>query len=283
MDRDMELRTCLERLCGAPGAAGLTGAAETAAAMLKEYIEDVRVDALGSVMGIRRCGLDGAPLLLLEAHIDEIGFVVTRVDDDGFVYTEACGGVDRRAVTGARVTLWGEKPVGGLFVSTPPHLAGQDADKLPEIASLGIDTGLDARHARRLLPPGTRATFAAEFTDLAGGRVCSKALDDRAGVAAVLWCLELLRDGPLACDLAVAFCVQEELGTRGAGTAAFGLAPDAALAVDVSFARTPDADPDKCGVMGKGPMIGWSPCLDAGISRRLTALSGPLSGRRCPP
>ena len=88
----MELRTCLERLCGAPGAAGLTGAAETAAAMLKEYIEDVRVDALGSVMGIRRCGLDGAPLLLLEAHIDEIGFVVTRVDDDGFVYTEACGG-----------------------------------------------------------------------------------------------------------------------------------------------------------------------------------------------
>ena len=274
MDRDMELRTCLERLCGAPGAAGLTGAAETAAAMLKEYIEDVRVDALGSVMGIRRCGLDGAPLLLLEAHIDEIGFVVTRVYDDGFVYTEACGGVDRRAVTGARVTLWGEKPVGGLFVSTPPHLAGQDADKLPEIASLGIDTGLDARHARRLLPPGTRATFAAEFTDLAGGRVCSKALDDRAGVAAVLWCLELLRDGPLACDLAVAFCVQEELGTRGAGTAAFGLAPDAALAVDVSFARTPDADPDKCGVMGKGPMIGWSPCLDAGISRRLTALSG---------
>lgn len=104
--------------------------------------------------------------------------------------------------------------------------------------------------------------------------MCSKALDDRAGVAAVLWCLELLRDGPLACDLAVAFCVQEELGTRGAGTAAFGLAPDAALAVDVSFARTPDADPDKCGVMGKGPMIGWSPCLDAGISRRLTALSG---------
>ena len=169
MDRDMELRTCLERLCGAPGAAGLTGAAETAAAMLKEYIADVRVDALGSVMGIRRCGLDGAPLLLLEAHIDEIGFVVTRVDDDGFVYTEACGGVDRRAVTGARVTLWGEKPVGGLFVSTPPHLAGQDADKLPEIASLGIDTGLDARYPRPSPPPGSGSP-AFQTALSAGGR-----------------------------------------------------------------------------------------------------------------
>lgn len=270
----MELRTCLERLCEAPGAAGLTEAGETAAFMLRDYMEDIRVDALGSVTGIRRCGRDGAPLLLLEAHIDEIGFVVTHVDDAGFVYAEACGGVDRRAVTGARVTLWGEKAVSGLFVSTPPHLMGQEADKLPEIASLGIDTGLDARHARRLLPPGTRATFAAEFADLAGGRVCSKALDDRAGVAAVLHCLDLLRESLLPCDLAVAFCVQEELGTRGAGTAAFGLAPDAALAVDVSFARTPDADPSKCGVMGRGPMIGWSPCLDAGISRRLTALAG---------
>ena len=89
-------------------------------------------------------------------------------------------------------------------------------------------------------------------------------------MASVLYALDLLKESPLPCDLAVAFCVQEELGTRGAGTAAYSLAPDAALAVDVSFARTPDADPHKCGVMGKGPMIGWSPCLDAGISRRLT-------------
>lgn len=270
----MDLRTCLKDLCAAPGAAGLTEAGELAARMLRNYMEDVRVDALGSVIGIRRCGKDGAPLLLLEAHIDEIGFVVTRVDDSGFVFAEACGGVDRRAVTGARVVLWGEKAVSGLFTSTPPHLAGNDADKLPEISALGIDTGLDARHARRLLPPGTRATFAAEFADLAGGRVCSKALDDRAGVASVLYALDLLKESLLPCDLAVAFCVQEELGTRGAGTAAYSLAPDAALAVDVSFARTPDADPHKCGVMGMGPMIGWSPCLDAGISRRLTVLAG---------
>lgn len=97
--------------------------------------------------------------------------------------------------------------------------------------------------------------------------MCSKALDDRAGVAAVLWCLELLRDGPLACDLAVAFCVQEELGTRGAGTAAFGLAPMRRwLWMSVSPVL-PDADPDKCGVMGKGPMIAGLHASMAGISR----------------
>ncbi len=122
--------------------------------------------------------------------------------------------------------------------------------------------------------PGTHATFAAEFTDLAGGRVWSKALDDRAGVAAVLWCLELLRDGPLACDLALAFCVQEELGTRGAGTAAFGLAPDAALAVDVSFARTPRRRPGQVrrhGQRADDRLVSMPRCGDL---RRLTALSG---------
>lgn len=269
----MELRACLERLCEVPGAAGLPQAGQAAAEMLRDYMEDVQTDALGNVVGIRRCGKEDAPLLLLEAHIDEIGFVVTHTDEAGFAYVESCGGVDPRAVSGARVTLWGEKAFSGLFVSTPPHLAGQDADKLPGIARLGIDTGLDARHARRLLPPGTPVTFAAEFADLAGGRVCSKALDDRAGVAAILYCLDLLGESPLLCDLAVAFCVQEELGTRGAASAAYGLAPAAALAVDVSFARTPDSEEHKCGVMGRGPMIGWSPCLDAGISRRLTSLA----------
>ena len=73
----MDLRTCLKDLCAAPGAAGLTGAGELAAGMLRTYMEDVRVDALGSVIGIRRCGKDGAPLLLLEAHIDEICLLYT--------------------------------------------------------------------------------------------------------------------------------------------------------------------------------------------------------------
>ena len=113
-----------------------------------------------------------------------------------------------------------------------------------------------------MLPAGTRGTFRSELRRLAGSRISGKALDDRAGVAAVLLCLDLLKGKELACDIAAVFAVQEELGCRGAQTAAFSLHPDAAIAVDVSFALTPDADPVKCGRLGKGPMIGFAPGLD---------------------
>lgn len=80
------MREMLEQLCGAAGAGGLTAAAERAAEFLRQYTDDVSLDAMGNVVGIRRCGAAGAPLLLLEAHQDEIGFLVTQVDDGGFVH-----------------------------------------------------------------------------------------------------------------------------------------------------------------------------------------------------
>ena len=116
-------------------------AARAAASLLAEYTQDISMDAIGNVVGIRRCGKVGAPLLLLEAHQDEIGFLVTRVDEDGFVHVSACGGVDARALAAAEVIIWADKPVIGVFCSTPPHLAGGQGDKLPEIPDMGIDTG----------------------------------------------------------------------------------------------------------------------------------------------
>ena len=104
---------------------------------------------------------------------------------------------------------------------------------------------------------------------MTGSRVTSKALDDRAGVAAVLHCLELLKDAALSWDVAAAFAVQEELGCRGSAAAAYALQPDRAIAVDVSFALTPDANPAKCGKLGGGPMVGYAPGLDYAMCRRL--------------
>lgn len=256
------MREMLEQLCGAAGAGGLTAAAERAAEFLRQYTDDVSLDAMGNVVGIRRCGAAGAPLLLLEAHQDEIGFLVTQVDDGGFVHVGACGGVDARALAAAEVVIWAEKPILGVFCSTPPHLSGGQGDKLPEIPDMGIDTGLDAKKAKKRIRPGMRVTFRPNFRVLEGGRVTSKALDDRAGVAAVLHCLELLKEDKLQWDIAAVFAVQEELGCRGAAVAAFNAEPDRAIAVDVSFARTPDANPAKCGILGKGPMIGYAPGLD---------------------
>lgn len=258
----MDLFSCLETLCASPSAGGIPVASKAAENLLREYAGEVRTDSLGNVFGIRRGNGDNLPMVMLEAHIDEVGFLVTSVDDEGFVRVAPCGGVDRRTLSACEITFWADNPIHGVFCSIPPHLSSEDKDKLPEITDMAVDVGLPAEQARELLPAGTRGTFRSELRRLAGSRISGKALDDRAGVAVVLLCLDLLKGKELACDIAAVFAVQEELGCRGAQTAAFSLHPDAAIAVDVSFALTPDADPVKCGRLGNGPMIGFAPGLD---------------------
>ena len=258
----MDLFSCLETLCAAPGVGGTPAASKAAENLLREYAGEVYTDSLGNVFGRRQGVGENLPVVMLEAHIDEIGFVVTGVDDEGFVRVAPCGGVDRRTLAACAVTFWAKTPVYGVFCSVPPHLSDGDKENLPEITDMAVDVGMSVERARELLPAGTRGTFSSDLRRLTGSRVSGKALDDRAGVAAILYCLELLKDRELTCDLAAVFAVQEELGCRGAQTAAFSLYPDAAIAVDVSFALTPDADPVKCGRLGKGPMIGFAPGLD---------------------
>lgn len=274
-DSIMELTKCLKDLCEAVGTAGLREASQTAASYLREYMEDVSVDDMGNVLGLRRCGRDKAPCLLLEAHIDEIGFLVTGVDEQGFVHVSPYGGVDPRVLAAAEVIVWADKPYKGVFCSTPPHLSGGSEGKLPDIPQMGIDIGMagDGENAKKAIQPGCPVTFRPGFVPLAGSCVSSKSLDDRAGVASILFCLELLKDVNLSVDIAVAFAVQEELGCRGSAVAAYKMDPDKAIAVDVSFALTPDADASKCGIMGKGPMIGIAPTLDNRITQTLESLA----------
>lgn len=176
--------------------------------------------------------------------------------------------MDARALAAAEVIIWTDKPVIGVFCSTPPHLAGGQGDKLPEIPNMGIDTGLDAKRRKNGFIP-ERGSPSGRIS----GRWRAIASPPRrwttGGCAALLHCLELLRDVPLNWDIAAVFAVQEELGCRGSAVAAFHTEPARAIAVDVSFALTPDADPAKCGVLGKGPMIGYAPGLDADMTRKM--------------
>lgn len=272
----MDLINNLKFLCSAAGVGGLTQAAEVAKGLLSEYCSQVKIDKLGNVIGIIKSGRKDAPLLMLEAHIDEIGLIVTNIDDSGFVYTAPCGGVDVRTLPAAEVIVHGDKPYGGIFCSTPPHLKDEGKkDNLPDIRDMGIDVGMDAETARKCIKKGDRVSFFPNFTMLNENRISSKSLDDRAGVAAILYCLDLLKSENAApdCDIAVVFAVQEELGCRGSAVASYGVNPDIAVAVDVSFARTPDADAEKCGQLGKGPMIGWSPTLDDKMTRRMVDIA----------
>lgn len=270
----MDLSACLEKLSSSVGVGGLKEAADTAEEMLKEYCDKIEHDALGSVIGWRHSENENAPLLLLEAHIDEIGLLVTGVDPAGFVHASACGGVDPRTLTASEVVVYGDKPYSGVFCSKPPHLRKpEEQGLLPDIQELGIDVGMDEKQAKAHIHPGDRVAFRSNYGKVSETRVSGKSLDDRSGVASILYCLDQLKNDSLPWNIAVVFAVQEELGCRGSEVSAYRVEPDAAIAVDVSFAWTPDAKREKCGVLGKGPMIGWSPSLDDGMTRKLAALA----------
>jgi len=221
------------------------------------------------------CKIDGrGPHILLDAHIDEIGLIVTGVDDKGFVKFTKCGGADARVLMAAGVTVWGREPLFGVVCSVPPHLEKpEDAIKLPDFAEIAIDIGRGAEEAKKIVSPGDRITLKDESKLLLNGRLSGKAFDDRAGVVAVLRALELIFESGARPDLTVSFSSQEELGTRGAGPAAFSAKPEQAIAVDVSYALTPDSPAHKCGELGKGVMIGVAPALDYDMTEELKAIA----------
>lgn len=265
----MNITKCLEQLSSATGVSGEEkNACDTALKMLKKYDSNAFVKN-GSVIG--KIG-KGKTMVLLDAHIDQVGLIVTYITDDGFIKVSNCGGIDRRLLPAQRVKIHGKKTIDGVIVSTPPHLADDDS-KAMKWTDVMIDTGYTGDELREIVSLGDRITFVGEFEKLLGDRVTGVAMDDRSGVAAILYALSLIDAEKLGCTVAVLFSSQEEVGERGAKTAAFGINPDIALAVDVSFAYAVGEKEEKCGKLGEGVMIGIAPTLDRELYEELTALA----------
>ncbi len=267
-----------ELLLTLSGCTGVSGAeqpvAERIAEIIKPFCQRVEIDPLGSVLASVRPAKEGYPTVLLDAHMDEVGMIVTYIDDKGFLKVGNCGGVDRRLLLAQRVIVHGKEPVYGVIAAPPPHLStGEERKKVPSMDELVIDIGCSPERARELVRPGDRVTIDAPGARLLNDRICAKASDDRAGVAAVLRAVELLDKEEFPWGIKALFSVQEEVGERGAKAGGFAADCDIALAVDVSFALTSDAPEHKCGRMGEGPMIGISPTLTASISDRFVALA----------
>lgn len=267
-----ELTEVLFSLCAADGTPGNEDdIASKVSALLSEYMP-CSTDALGNVVGVT----DGkAPRILLDAHMDRIGLVVTAVDDKGFVKVSKCGGTDVRTLSAAEVTVHGREDILGVVTSVPPHLSDKsEENKAADFADLCIDIGMSAENARKLVSPGDRITVNGTQAVLLGGKVLSPCLDDRAGAAAVLRALDIIKEsGKPVCALTVLFSAQEETGGSGAKAAAFASGADEAIAVDVGFAQAPGIPKEKAGELGKGTMVGFSPFLDRGMSLKLTELA----------
>lgn len=267
-----QLQEMLFRLCSAPGAAGREDGAAQVAAELLSFLPNVKTDTLGSVVASFG-NPEAKPHILLDAHLDQIGMLVTSVDEKGFLKVARNGGMDRRVLPGSRVVVYGKETLNGIVCCLPPHLTDGGEDKVPDITEMAVDVGLTKEEADELVQPGDMVLLPGEPRRLLGSRVTGAALDDRAGCAALIRCAQLLQDASLSCRVTVLLSTREEVGSQGAETAAFREEPDMAIAVDVSFAEQPGVPAHKCGKLSEGPMIGVSPVLDKNITETLKRLA----------
>ena len=266
----MELTELLRSLSEASFIIGREGAGETAEEIIREYAPGVRRDRLGSIVASVFPVRPGRPHLILDAHIDEIGFIVTRIDDGGFLRVAPVGGPDLRALPGCRASVFGREKLGGVFCC---GAAGGKDGAAPDKDCLAVDIGFCREKAEKYVAPGDFVTISRRAELMPGGIMTGKALDNRAGVAAAIRVCELIAGKDPNIGFTVLLSSGEELGERGAQAAAYALDPTHALVIDTSFAHTPDAPREKCGLLGKGPMIGFSPVLSAAASRELTRIA----------
>jgi endoglucanase len=214
----------LERLCNAIAISGDEGEVRQIVLQeVKPYADEVKVDALGSVLAMKLGRRRNRARVLLDAHMDEVGFMIVGEDGDGLYRFETVGGIDVRHLVGKQIYV-GKDRTPAVIGAKPVHLmSGDEATRKVPLDSLRIDVG-PAGKAR----VGDRAGFATRFRR-AGPSILSKAIDDRIGVATLI---ELFKQAPSNIDLCAAFSVQEEIGLRGARVAAQYFNPDLAIAID---------------------------------------------------
>ena len=266
----MNYEKVLGELCGLSGPSGFESPVATVAAKLLEgVIDEVRIDKMGSVIGVRRCGKENAPKLLLDAHLDEIGFIITG-HEDGYLRFAPLGGVDPRMLPDRELTIMTQPPVYGVVACLPPHIqSAEDMDKSLPIRELWIDVGLSQEEVEKRIPIGTPAIYRTGCTPLGDNLLCGKALDDRACFAILVDVMERLQAEKLDVDVYLLGSTQEETHSTGAITAAYGICPDMCVAVDVTHGDSPDAPKDLTFPLGGGPVIGIGPNCTRWMSDRM--------------
>lgn len=269
----------LKQLLETPSATGTEIAvAELVRERLAGTADEIQTDVMGSVHA-RLSGTGVAPSLMLSAHMDEIGLMVTYISDEGFLSVSSVGGVDAAILPGMRVDVHASnsmEPLRGVVGRKPIHLIEPDERKnVTPIDKLVIDLGMPAKRVKKLVMVGDVITFGVGFERFGKNMAVSRAFDDKAGVWIATRVLETLaEEGRAPGDFIVAATVQEEIGTRGAITSTYGVNPDVAVAFDVTHATDyPGIDKTKYGkiVCGEGPVIARGPNINPAVFERLVA------------
>ncbi len=238
----MDIIKVLTRLVTAPGVTGFEddaghgdGASAVVADLFRQYTQEVWQDVNGNVFA--KVG-SGEPTLLVMAHVDEIGMAVNGIEDNGMLRMVSVAGVDPRVLPGSEVRVYGKEALRGIVGAVPPHLltSNEEAYKMEDLT---IDLGLPVEKVRELVGIGDRITFLPdEPLELKNGFVSSKTMDDRALIAAELYCLELLKKRRYDCTVVMCASVNEEKTGLGAATGAYSVEPDMAVVMDVTHGKS---------------------------------------------
>lgn len=248
----------VELLGDLSNAFGPSGNEEQVRVILKRELEgcadEVRVDKLGNIFFYHHGGND-SPKIMLSAHMDEVGVLVTFIENEGFLRFELIGGIPSNTLPGQRILLRSDvSELKGIIGTKPPHLMAVDEqNKVIPVEDLFIDIGAESldRAKEKGADIGMMGVFDVEFTELGEGYVRGKALDDRAGCAVLVEVFKALKDSPY--NVVAVGSVQEELGMRGARTAAWQVDPDIGLALEGTFAAdVPGTRPDRTSAKLKG-------------------------------
>jgi len=244
----------LKKLCETPGVPGYEDRIrEVVLEELKPLVDETQVDRLGNIIGYRK---GEGPRVMVAAHMDEIGFLVSHIDEKGFLRFALMGGFDPRVLIAQRVIIHGREDVRGVIGTKPIHILDEEERKKAlQAKDLHIDTALPREEVIKRVSVGDTVTLEREFTELNEKAYCAKAFDDRIGIYIIIEALKRLKKHKA--DIYVVATTQEEVGTRGAITSSYAIEPDIGIAVDITIAADLPGSKDHEAVtkLGEGTAI----------------------------
>ena len=269
-----KINETLKKLCSLMTVSGFEKQAKEELFKLAEPIfDEAYSDSFGNFVFVKKSGNENAPKMMVDAHFDRIGMMVTGIKEGGFLSVINIGGIDTRILPSSEVTVYGKEQVYGIISSVPPHLRkSAAANGLPTIEELYIDTGLPKDKLSEIVSLGDPVVIRADYMELLNDNVMSGSLDDKACVAAAFDMAERAEKDKLKFDIYVTVSAQEETGKCGAALSAYSIKPDIAIITDVTFG-TMEGDKEFVSVdCGKGPSVDLSALANRNLSRNIVKL-----------
>lgn len=241
----------------------------------EKYSDQIKIDKLGNIMVLKKGKNNINNIkIMIAAHMDEIGFMVKDIEENGFIKFTPIGGIDSRTILGQEVIVHGSKDIFGVIGSKPPHLQeDSNQNQAIKIEDMSIDVGYSKEEINKIVSIGDIITVKREFLNLENNKVSGKALDNRTGIVAMYLCIKELNKINHEADIYFTSTVQEEVSMAGALTSSYKINPDIGIAVDVGFGRTPELSMSDSIELGKGPGITLGGNIHQGLRKHIIRIA----------